>query len=111
MLRERRRIPGSALSGGQQQMLAIGRALMANPKLLICDEISLGLAPVVVKDLYATLPSIREDGTTLVIVEQDISLALLVSDRIYCFQEGRVALSGRCADFTRAQISAAYFGV
>src|SRR5439155_1057186 len=85
---------GALLSGGEQQMVAIGRALMSNPKLLLCDEISLGLAPIVVRELYARVPSILAEGSSLVIVEQDIVQALRVANRIYCLQEGRVALTG-----------------
>ncbi len=110
MLAERRRTPATALSGGQQQMAAIGRALMANPRLLLCDEISLGLAPIVIRDLYAALPRILAEGTTLVIVEQDISRAMTVADRVYCLQEGRVTLEGKPADLTRERIKLAYFG-
>jgi branched-chain amino acid transport system ATP-binding protein len=110
-LAERRRMPSPQLSGGQQQMVAIGRALMANPKLLLCDEISLGLAPIVVRDIYARLPSILAEGTALVIVEQDIVQALNAAHRVYCLQEGRVALSGAAATLTREAIAAAYFGV
>jgi branched-chain amino acid transport system ATP-binding protein len=84
ILRERRRGPGTALSGGQQQMVAIGRALMSNPELLLCDEISLGLAPIVIRDIYAALPRIREAGAAIVLVEQDIGRALSVADRVYC---------------------------
>jgi branched-chain amino acid transport system ATP-binding protein len=111
MLRERRRQSATALSGGQQQMAAIGRALMTNPELLLCDEISLGLAPIVIRDVYAALPGIRAEGTTLIVVEQDIARALGVADRVYCLQEGRVTLEGRPADLTREQIKLAYFGV
>ncbi|HUN52790.1 MAG TPA: ABC transporter ATP-binding protein [Candidatus Sulfotelmatobacter sp.] len=111
VLAERRRAPASTLSGGQQQMVAIGRALMANPELLLCDEISLGLAPLVIRDIYAALPDVRGDGTTLLIVEQDIGRALAVADRVYCLQEGRVSLQGRPQDLTREQIRLAYFGV
>ena len=111
VLQERRRNPGTALSGGQQQMVAIGRALMANPKLLLCDELSLGLAPVVIKDIYDTLPQIRGEGTALIVVEQDINQALQVADRIYCLQEGHVSLTGKPDELNREQIAAAYFGV
>ena len=110
ILRERRRSPGTALSGGQQQMVAIGRALMSNPGLLLCDEISLGLAPVVIRDIYAALPRIRGGGTAMVVVEQDIGKALSVADRVYCLMEGRVTLTGRAADVSRNEIHAAYFG-
>jgi len=98
------------LSGGQQQMVAIGRALMSNPKLLLCDEISLGLAPIVIRDIYAALPTFKRGGTSVVIVEQDIAQALAVADRVYCFQEGRVTLEGAPADLTREAIHDAYFG-
>jgi branched-chain amino acid transport system ATP-binding protein len=111
ILREKRGVPATSLSGGQQQMVAIGRALMSNPKLLICDEISLGLAPIVVKDIYAALARITGAGLTAIIVEQDVGLAQQVSSRLYCFQEGRVSLSARSRETTREQISAAYFGI
>jgi branched-chain amino acid transport system ATP-binding protein len=111
ILRERRNSPGTALSGGQQQMVAIGRGLMSNPRVLLCDEISLGLAPVVIRDIYAAFPRIRESGASVVIVEQDISQALKVADRVYCMMEGRVTLSGTPASLTRDDIHAAYFGV
>ncbi len=110
VLREKRAQASHSLSGGQQQMAAIGRALMANPRLLMCDEISLGLAPAVAKDVYAALRTVRADGLATIIVEQDIELARTMSDRAYCFAHGRVTLGGRSADLTRAQISAAYFG-
>jgi branched-chain amino acid transport system ATP-binding protein len=111
MLAERADLPAPALSGGQQQMAAIGRALMANPRLLLCDEISLGLAPIVIRDIYAALPGIRAEGTTVLLVEQDTHRALAASDRVYCLQEGRVTLDGRPADLTRERIKLAYFGV
>jgi branched-chain amino acid transport system ATP-binding protein len=111
VLAERRKLPSTALSGGQQQMVAIGRALMSNPKLLLCDEISLGLAPIVVRDIYARLPAILGQGTSIVLVEQDIVQALKAAQRVYCLQEGRVALSGEARELTREQIAAAYFGV
>jgi branched-chain amino acid transport system ATP-binding protein len=111
VLGERRRVPAHDLSGGQQQMAAIGRALMSNPRLLLCDELSLGLAPVIIRDIYARLAEITRDGTTLIIVEQDINQALAASDRFYCLQEGRVSLTGRAAGFDRDAVTAAYFGV
>jgi branched-chain amino acid transport system ATP-binding protein len=111
ILHERRNNPGTALSGGQQQLVAIGRALMSNPRLLLCDEISLGLAPLIIKDIYAALPGIKAEGTSVLVVEQDVGQAMSVADRLYCFQEGRVSLEGRPDELTRAQISHAYFGV
>ena len=111
VLRERRATPGTALSGGEQQMCAIGRALMSNPTLLLCDELSLGLAPVIIRQLYAVLPVIVSEGTTVVVVEQDINQALSVADRVYCFQEGRVSLQGRPDDLSREDVATAYFGI
>jgi len=110
MLRDKRAQPATSLSGGQQQMVAIGRALMANPRLLMCDELSLGLAPIVVKEIYDALPAIVGGGLTAVVVEQDVGLARLVSNRLYCLQEGRVTLAGRSSEITREDISRAYFG-
>jgi len=110
-LGERRALPSTALSGGQQQMAALGRALMANPKLLLCDEISMGLAPIAVRDIYARLPAILAEDTAMVLVEQDVVQALQAAHRVYCLQEGRVALSGAAKDLTREAIAAAYFGV
>lgn len=110
ILKERRHSPGTALSGGQQQMVAIGRALMSNPEVLLCDEISLGLAPVVIRDIYAAMPRIKASGAALVVVEQDIGRALSVADRVYCMMEGRITLQARAADVSRAAIHAAYFG-
>ena len=107
---ERRTVPGTALSGGEQQMTAIGRALMANPNLLLFDELSLGLAPIIIKNIYETLPTIKSEGVSILLVEQDINQALSVSDRVYCFQEGRVSLNGLPNTLSREQISAAYFG-
>jgi branched-chain amino acid transport system ATP-binding protein len=110
VLRERRLAPSGALSGGQQQMVAIGRALMSNPRVLLCDEISLGLAPIVIKDLYAALPKIKTSGCAVIVVEQDIVQALAVANRVYCLQEGRVTLSGKPQELTREAIQEAYFG-
>ncbi|WP_164662105.1 ABC transporter ATP-binding protein [Tropicibacter sp. Alg240-R139] len=111
ILRERRHHPGTALSGGQQQMVAIGRALMSNPEMLLCDEISLGLAPVVIKEIYASFPKIKESGASIIVVEQDIGQALKVADRVYCMMEGRVTLQGTPAELSRDDIHNAYFGV
>jgi branched-chain amino acid transport system ATP-binding protein len=111
VLAERRHLPAPALSGGQQQMAAIARALMANPRLLLCDEISLGLAPIIVRDIYAQLPAIVAEGQSLIIVEQDIVQALQAAAHVYCLQEGRIALQGKASELTREAISAAYFGV
>ena len=110
-LAEKHSAMSPTLSGGQQQMLAIGRALMANPKLLLCDELSLGLAPIVIRDIYAAMPGIRAEGTTILVVEQDIQRALRASDRVYCMQKGRMTLQGRPAELTRDEIKLAYFGV
>ena len=111
VLAERRRQPGTNLSGGEQQMLAIGRGLMGNPRLLLVDEISLGLAPVVVQGLYRVLRTIAEEGTTALVVDQDVSQIMALAQRIYCFRKGTVSLEGRPADLTRDRIAAAYFGV
>jgi branched-chain amino acid transport system ATP-binding protein len=111
MLRERRNTPSTALSGGQQQMVAIGRSLMSNPRILLCDELSLGLAPIVIRDIYAALAEVKTRGTSVVLVEQDLVHAMSVADRAYCFMEGRVSLTGRPQDLTRDAIHAAYFGL
>lgn len=111
ILEERRHQASTSLSGGQQQMVAIGRALMANPDLILFDEISLGLAPVVIRQIYDALPGIVGQGMTAMIVEQDITKALSVSSRVYCLQEGRVSLEGPTGEVTHDQITAAYFGL
>jgi len=106
-----RQLPSTALSGGQQQMAAVGRGLMSNPRLLLCDELSLGLAPIIIRDIYQCLGAISAEGTTVVLVEQDINRALDASARFYCFQEGHLALTAPTKNFDRAAITAAYFGL
>lgn len=110
ILKEKQAAPVQSLSGGQQQMVAIGRALLNQPRLLLCDEISLGLAPKVIKEIYQSIPSISGNGTAIVLVEQDVGLAKSASDRLYCMLEGRVTLTGRSADISREAIGEAYFG-
>jgi branched-chain amino acid transport system ATP-binding protein len=110
VLRDRRKVPATSLSGGQQQMCAIGRALMSNPEFIMFDEISLGLAPVVIKGIYAALPDVISGGAGAIIVEQDITRALEVATRVICLQEGSISLEGRPGELDRAAISAAYFG-
>ena len=110
ILQEKARTPVQSLSGGQQQMVSIGRALLCQPRILLCDEISLGLAPKVIREIYAALPEIRGQGTAVIVVEQDVGLAQSASDRLYCMLEGRVTLSGRSDAVTREQIGEAYFG-
>lgn len=111
ILEERRNQPSTSLSGGQQQMVAIGRALMANPQLILFDEISLGLAPVIIRQIYEAMPGIVGEGMTAMIVEQDISQALNVSRRVYCLQEGRVSLEGATGKLSHDDITKAYFGM
>jgi len=110
VLLEKRRQLAPMLSGGQQQMVAIGRALMANPDILLLDELSLGLAPVVVEDIYRALPRIIRQDVSVILVEQDIRRALAASDRFACMRAGRVVLEGRAAEADRDAIVAAYFG-
>jgi branched-chain amino acid transport system ATP-binding protein len=111
VLAERRHQGATSLSGGEQQMAAIGRALMSNPALLLCDELSLGLAPLVIREIYAALPAIVAEGMSVIVVEQDVATAQRVSQRVVCLQEGRVSLQGPSGELTREQISRAYFGV
>jgi branched-chain amino acid transport system ATP-binding protein len=111
ILKEKRHAPSTSLSGGQQQLVAIGRALMSNPELILLDELSLGLAPVVIKDIYALLPKILGNGLSAILVEQDVTRALNSADHFLCLQEGHVSLEGAPKAFTRDQISAAYFGM
>jgi branched-chain amino acid transport system ATP-binding protein len=111
LLRERADRSAAVLSGGEQQALAIGRALMANPRLLLLDEVSLGLAPVLVNQLYAGMPLIAAAGTTILLVEQNIEQALAASSSVYCLLEGRISLAGRTAELSREAIVTAYFGI
>jgi branched-chain amino acid transport system ATP-binding protein len=101
----------SSLSGGQQQATAIARSLMTNPRLLLIDEVSLGLSPVAVDMVYESLRALIRDGATLVLVEQDLSRALSVADRVVCLLEGRVVLEAATAEVTREQVTEAYFGL
>ena len=111
ILRERARVPGTDLSGGEQQMLAIGRALMSNPDLILMDEISLGLAPLIVQELYRVVRAVAQAGTTVILVEQDVTRGLKAADQVYCLLEGKVSLAGRSAELSLARVSQAYFGV
>ena len=111
MLRERRHHRARTLSGGERQATAIGRALMTNPRVLLLDEVSLGLAPVAVEDVYRSLATVIESGTAVVLVEQDLTRALSTATRVLCMLEGRIVLEGAAADLTREQVTDAYFGL
>ena len=110
-MRSRRGQRAAQLSGGEQQTVSIGRALVANPRVLLLDELSLGLAPVIVQRIYGMLPQILATGLTVLLVEQDVSQALRVASHIHCLLEGRTTLEGRPADVTAEQVEAAYFGL
>jgi branched-chain amino acid transport system ATP-binding protein len=110
-LRERRRALVESLSGGEQQMVGIARALLTQPRVLLCDEVSLGLAPRVVKDIYDSIPSIAASGAALVLVEQDVTLAQEASNRLYCMLEGRITLTGSSDAIKHAEVAEAYFGL
>jgi branched-chain amino acid transport system ATP-binding protein len=111
LLEPLRRKRAASLSGGEQQATAIGRALMTNPRLLLLDEVSLGLAPVVVEGVYRSLVSLIESGATILLVEQDLSRAMSVADRVACMLEGRIVLEGNRGELTREQVTEAYFGL
>ena len=111
LLRPLRKQSAATLSGGQQQAAAIGRALMSNPRVLLLDEVSLGLAPIAVDSVYASLRLLMESGTTMLLVEQDLARAMGVAERIVCMLEGQIVLEGPARDLTREQITAAYFGL
>jgi branched-chain amino acid transport system ATP-binding protein len=109
-MKERRGQKTAQMSGGEQQSVAIGRALVANPRMLLLDELSLGLAPVIVQRIYAMLPQVLESGITILLVEQDVSQALRVATHLQCLLEGHTTLEGTPAEVTREQVEAAYFG-
>ncbi|RLV51277.1 ABC transporter ATP-binding protein [Nocardioides mangrovicus] len=111
LVAQRRDRYAGALSGGEQQAVAIGRALMANPELLLLDEVSLGLAPVVIKQVYEVLPAIKAAGTTVLVVEQDVRQALAVADEVHCLLEGRTTLTGPAGSVSQEEVARAYFGV
>ena len=111
LLKPRRHMPAATLSGGEQQAVAIGRALMSNPRLLLLDEVSLGLAPVVVDAVYRSLDDVIREGATVLLVEQDLTRALQVAGRVVCMLEGRVVLQGEAASLDRDRVVGAYFGL
>jgi branched-chain amino acid transport system ATP-binding protein len=111
LLQPRRRMPAATLSGGEQQAVAIGRALMSNPRLLLLDEVSLGLAPIVVDAVYRSLANVIGEGATVLLVEQDLTRALRVAGRVICMLEGRVVLEGDAASLDRDRVVGAYFGL
>jgi branched-chain amino acid transport system ATP-binding protein len=110
-MKDRKKQRTAQMSGGEQQSVAIGRALVANPKVLLLDELSLGLAPVIVERIYAMLPQILESGVTVLLVEQDVSHALRAANHIHCLLEGHTTLTGRPSEVTTEQVQAAYFGL
>jgi len=111
VLRARHGQMSNTLSGGEQQMLAIARALMSDPKLIMCDEISLGLAPLIIKDIYRRLKVVNEEGLTIMLVEQDIKRSLKAADYAYVMLEGKVVLEGLPGELGEGEVRKAYFGV
>jgi branched-chain amino acid transport system ATP-binding protein len=110
-LKARRHARAGTLSGGEQQATAIGRALMTNPELLMLDEVSLGLSPLAVDRVYASLQTVLTSGATIILVEQDLTRALRVAGRVICMLEGRIVLQGKAAELTREEVTQAYFGL
>ena len=110
-LEKRLHAKAGTLSGGEQQATAIGRALMSNPEVLLLDEVSLGLSPLVVDRVYSSLAGLMAGGTTIVLVEQDLTRAMEVAGRVLCMLEGRIVLAGRTSELTRDQVTEAYFGL
>jgi len=112
ILKDRRNQIAGSLSGGEQQMLAIGRALMSNPMLLFLDEPSLGLAPVVVEDIFATIQQINSEGTSILLVEQNVILALDIANRAYVLEKGEIRLCGECKELSRSEyVKNSYLGI
>ena len=111
LLAPHRRQRAGTLSGGEQQATAIARALMSNPRLLLLDEVSLGLAPTVVEGVYRSLETVVAEGTTILLVEQDLSRAMAFADQVVCMLEGRIVLTGPPATLTREEVTDAYFGL
>jgi len=111
ILKERRRQPAGMLSGGQQQMLAIGRALMSEPKMLLIDELSLGVAPLIVRNIYQTIGRLRQNGLTILLVEQNARMALEAADRGYVFETGQIVLEGSGRELRdNREVQRAYLG-
>lgn len=110
-LKPRLRAKAGTLSGGEQQATAIGRALMSNPSVLLLDEVSLGLSPLVVDRVYASLEALMAGGTTIILVEQDLTRAIAVANRVFCMLEGRIVLAGTTVELSREQVTQAYFGL
>ena len=111
ILKEKANQMSTFLSGGQRQMLAIGRGIMTQPKILLCDEISLGLAPVVINDIYEKLKEIADTGLTMLIVEQDVNRSLKSSDYAYVVLEGKIVMQGKSKELSVDEVNDAYFGI